>query len=156
MKILAIDPASNKYKTSTTGIVLLDNARLVESWVASYGMKGFAKWYMDIGQEIDCDVVVVEQFEARDNDQSKDNSVLETIAYIQLCYPKAILQRNTGYKSDVPDQLLKALDLWKFKDKSHHQDLRAAARLGLFWAMRSDVEEVVQDVGKRATEKMAG
>lgn len=156
MKILAIDPASNKYKTSTTGIVLLDNARLVESWVASYGMKGFAKWYMDIGQEIDCDVVVIEQFEARDNDQSKDNSVLETIAYIQLCYPKAILQRNTGYKSDVPDQLLKALDLWKFKDKSHHQDLRAAARLGLFWAMRSDVEEVVQDVGKRATEKMAG
>ncbi len=156
MKILAIDPASNKHKTSTTGIVLLDNARLVESWVASYGMKGFAKWYMDIGQEIDCDVVVVEQFEARDNDQSKDNSVLETIAYIQLCYPKAILQRNAGYKSDVPDQLLKALDLWKFEDKSHHQDLRAAARLGLFWAMRADVEEVVQDVGKRATEKMAG
>lgn len=156
MKILSIDPASNKHETSTTGIVLLDNARLVESWVASYGMKGFAKWYMDIGQEIDCDVVVVEQFEARDNDQSKDNSVLETIAYIQLCYPKAILQRNAGYKSDVPDQLLKALDLWKFEDKSHHQDLRAAARLGLFWAMRSDVEEVVQDVGKRATEKMAG
>lgn len=155
MKILAIDPASNKHEASTAGIVLLDNAKLVESWVASYGTKGFHEWYTEIGQRLEVDVVVIEQFEARDNDQSKDNSVLETIAYIQLCYPKAILQRNAGYKSDVPDNLLKLLDLWKFKDKSHHQDLRAAARLGLFWAMRNDVEEVVQDVGRRATEKMA-
>lgn len=151
MKILAIDPASNKVETSTTGIVLLDNARLVDSWAISYGMRGFAKWYMDIGQEIDCDVVIVEQFEARDNDKSKDNSVLETIAYIQLCYPKAILQRNAGYKSDIPDNLLKILKLWKFP-KSHHQDIRAAARLGLFWAMRNDIEEVIQDIGRAVSE----
>lgn len=45
MKILAIDPASNKIETSTTGIVLLDNARLVDSWVVSYGMRGFADWF---------------------------------------------------------------------------------------------------------------
>lgn len=31
MKILAIDPSSNKIETSTTGVVLLDNARLVDS-----------------------------------------------------------------------------------------------------------------------------
>lgn len=155
MKILAIDPSSNKHEASTTGVVLLDNAKLVDSWVVSYGIKGFHEWYTDVGQALEVDVVIIEQFEARDNDRAKDNSVLETIACIQLCYPKAILQRNAGYKSDVPDQLLRALELWKFQDKSHHQDLRAAARLGLFWAMRADIEEVVQDVGKRATEKMA-
>ena len=151
MKILAIDPASNKIETSTTGIVLLDNARLVDSWVVEYGMKGFAKWFHDIGTTLDFDVVVVEEFRTRDNDRSKDNSVLETIAYIQLCYPGAILQYNGGYKSDIPDDLLKILGLWKF-EKSHHQDIRAAARLGLFWAMRSDVEEVIQDIGKRVSE----
>lgn len=151
MKILAIDPASNKIETSTTGIVLLDNARLVDSWVVEYGMKGFAKWFHDIGKTLDFDVVVVEEFRTRDNDRSKDNSVLETIAYIQLCYPGAILQYNGGYKSDIPDDLLKILGLWKF-EKSHHQDIRAAARLGLFWAMRNDVEEVVQDIGKRVSE----
>ena len=151
MKILAIDPSSNKIETSTTGIVLLDNARLVGSWVVEYGMKGFAKWFHDIGKTLDFDVVVVEEFRTRDNDRSKDNSVLETIAYIQLCYPDAILQYNGGYKSDIPDDLLKILGLWKF-EKSHHQDIRAAARLGLFWAMRNDVEEVIQDIGKVVSE----
>lgn len=151
MKILAIDPASNKIETSTTGIVLLDNARLVGSWVAEYGMKGFARWFHEIGNTLDFDVVVVEEFRTRDNDRSKDNSVLETIACIQLCYPEAILQYNGGYKSDIPDDLLKILGLWKF-EKSHHQDIRAAARLGLFWAMRSDIEEVIQDIGKRVSE----
>lgn len=150
MKILAIDPASNRYKTSTTGIVLLDNAILLDSWSVDYGMTGFAKWYMEVGMQLDVDVTIVEKFEARDNDQSKDNSVLETIAYVQLCYPKAILQRNAGYKTDIPDNLLKTLGLWKFS-KSHHQDLRAAARLGLFWAMRNDIEEVVQSIGKEVS-----
>lgn len=151
MKILAIDPSSNKIETSTTGIVLLDNARLVGSWVVSYGMKGFAKWFHNIGKTLDFDVVVVEEFRTRDNDRSKDNSVLETIAYIQLCYPDAVFQYNGGYKSDIPDELLKTLGLWKF-EKSHHQDIRAAARLGLFWAMKNDIEEVIQDIGKVVSE----
>ena len=154
MKILAIDPSSNKIETSTTGIVLLDNAKLVDYWVVPYGMRGFADWFHEIGESLEFDVVVVDEYKVRDNDKSKDNSVLETIAYIQLCYPNLILQNNAGYKSDIPNDLLKILDLWKF-EKSHHQDVRAAARLGLFWAMRNDVEEVVQDIGKIATEKMA-
>lgn len=151
MKILAIDPSSNKIETSTTGIVLLDNARLVDSWVVPYGMRGFADWFHEIGEKLEFDVVVVEEYKARDNDKSKDNSVLETIAYIQLCYPNLILQNNAGYKSDIPDDLLKVLGLWKF-EKSHHQDIRAAARLGLFWAMRNDIEEVIQDIGKAVSE----
>ena len=77
--------------------------------------------------------------------------MLDTIAYIQLCYQEAILQNNAGYKSDIPDDLLKILGLWKF-EKSHHQDVRAAARLGLFWAMRNDIEEVIQDIGKVVSE----
>lgn len=153
MRILAIDPSSNKVKTSTTGIVLLDNAKLVDYWVVSYGVKGFTEWMNTIGKDIESDVVVIEQFEARDNDHSKDNSVLQTIACMQLYYPEAILQRNAGYQSDIPNALLKKLGLWKF-EKSHHQDVRAASRLGLFYAMRNDVEEVIRDIGTQI-EKMA-
>ncbi|HES0499486.1 TPA: hypothetical protein VNE27_001523, partial [Streptococcus pyogenes] len=72
----------------------------------------------------------------------------------QMCYPDAILQRNAGYKSDVPNSLLKALDLYKFS-KSHHEDVRASARLALFWAMRNDIKEVIDDIGRIATTKMA-
>lgn len=154
MRILSIDPSSNKIDTSTTGIVLLDNAKLIDCWVVGYGMLNFKNWFDEIGKKLEVDVVVIEKFEVRDNDHSKDNSVLETIAFIQLCYPNAILQRNAGYQSDIPNELLRLLGLWKFK-KSHHQDVRAAARLGLFYAMRNDVEEVIQDIGRTATEKMA-
>lgn len=151
MKILAIDPSSNKQENSTTGIVLLDNARLVEYWVVDYGTKGFKEWFEKTGKTIESDVVVIEKFEARDNDRSKDNTVLQTIAFIQMHYPDSILQRNAGYQTDVPNALLKQLGLWKF-DKSHHQDVRAAARLALFWAMRNDVQEVIDDVGKAVHE----
>jgi hypothetical protein len=151
MKILAIDPSSNKEKTSTTGIVLLDNARLVDYWVVDYGAQGFKEWFEQTGKTIESDVVVIEKFEARDNDRSKDNTVLQTIDSIQMHYPDAILQRNAGYQSDIPNDLLKKLGLWKF-DKSHHQDVRAAARLGLFWAMRNDIQEVIEDIGKVVNE----
>lgn len=151
MKILAIDPSSNEKETSTTGIVLLDNARLVDYWVVDYGAKGFKDWFEQTGKTIKSDVVVIEKFEARDNDHSKDNTVLQTIACIQEWFPKSVLQRNAGYQSDIPNALLKKLGLWKF-DKSHHQDVRAAARLGLFYAMRNDIQEVVDDIGKRLLE----
>lgn len=147
MKILSIDPSSAKAETSTNGIVLLDNAKLVEHWVVRYSVKDIRNWYETEGRFIKRDVVVIEKYEARDNDIAKDNSVLETIALFQVLFPDAILQRNAGYQSDIPNALLKKLGLWKF-DKSHHQDVRAAARLGLFWAMRNDIEEVVHDIGK--------
>lgn len=147
MKILAIDPSSAKAETSTNGIVLLDNARLIKYWVVGYSVKDIRSWYEDEGRFLKPDIVVIEKYEARDNDLAKDNSVLETIALFQILFPDAILQRNAGYQSDIPNSLLKKLGLWKF-EKSHHQDVRAAARLGLFWAMRNDIEEVVQDIGK--------
>lgn len=154
-RILSIDPSSNKIETSTTGIVLLDNAKLENSWVASYGVRGFKEWYKTVGSSLKPDIVVVEQFEARDNDKAKDNSVLETIDFIKMCYPDLILQRNAGYKSDIPDSLLKELGLWKFK-KSHHQDIRAAARLALFYAMRNDIEDFVYGVGELLSERIQG
>lgn len=147
MRILSIDPSSAKAEKSTSGIVLLNNARLENYWIVPSGFRNIDSWYEDNCSELNFDVVVIEEFEARDNDKSKDNTVLQAIAYFQNYFPDAILQRNAGYQSDIPDALLKKLGLWKF-DKSHHNDARAAARLGLFWAMRNDIKEVVYDIGK--------
>ena len=152
MKILAIDPGSAKVASSTNGIVLLDNAKLVNHWVVpSARVHDIRNWFEEVGRFLDVDVVVIEKFEARDNDKSKDNSVLENVALFQVLFPESVLQRNAGYQSDIPNELLKRLRLWKF-EKSHHQDVRAAARLGLFYAMRNDIEEVIKDIGKRILE----
>ena len=152
-RILSIDPSSNKIETSTTGIVLLDNAKLENSWVSRCGVQGFKEWFETVGYSLKADVVVVEQFEARDNDKSKDNSVIETIDFIKMCFPDLILQRNAGYQTDIPDNLLKILGLWKFK-KSHHQDCRAAARIAIFYAMRNDIEDFVIGIGEQLIERV--
>ena len=152
MKILAIDPGSANVAGSTNGIVLLDNAKLVNHWVVpSARVHDIRNWFEEVGRFLDVDVVVIEKFEARDNDKSKDNSVLENVALFQVLFPESVLQRNAGYQSDIPNELLKRLGLWKF-EKSHHQDVRAAARLGLFYALRNDIKEVIDDIGKRILE----
>ena len=149
MKILAIDPSSNFYKSSTTGIVLLDNATKVNHWRVAYGVDNFKEWYEEVGKTLDYDVVVIEKFTSRENDRARDNTPVQTIEAILSCYPEAQLIGNSGYKQTVPDALLKELDLWKFSDKTHHNDLRASARIGLHWAVINEVYEVIQDIGKK-------
>ena len=151
--ILSIDPASNKATNSNTGIVLIKNGKLLDHWCLPFGVKGFRNWYEAVGSSLKPDVVVVEHFEARDNDKAKDNSVIETIAEIQRLIPEAEPFRNGGYQTDVPNELLKALGLWKF-GKSHHQDCRAAARLALFYAMRNDLEDFVTGIGELLSERI--
>ena len=149
MEILAIDPSSNFYKSSTTGIVLLDNATKVNHWRVAYGVDNFKKWYEEVGKNLDYDVVVIEKFTSRENDRARDNTPVQTIEAILSCYPEAQLIGNSGYKQTIPDALLKELDLWKFSDKTHHNDLRASARIGLHWAVMNEVYEVIQDIGKK-------
>lgn len=153
--ILSIDPASNKAKDSNTGVVLLDNGKLINYWCLPFGVESFRKWYEKEFSKIKFDKVIFEHFEARDNSKSKDNSVLETIAEIQQLIPNAEPFRNGGYQTDVPNELLKALGLWKF-GKSHHNDVRAAARLGIFYAMRSDIEDFINGVGELLNENIQG
>lgn len=145
--ILSIDPSSAKATKSNTGIVLIDNGKLIDYWVVSYGVKGFKDWFDNNHSNLNYDVSIYEHFEARDNAKSKDNTVLETIAEIKRLIPEAEGVRNGGYSTDIPNELLKALGLWKF-GRSHHQDCRAAARLGLFYAMRTDIEDFVYGVGE--------
>ena len=153
--ILSIDPSSNKATKSNTGIVLLENGKLIDYWVVSYGVEGFKDWFDNNHSNLNYDVSIYEHFEARDNSKSKDNTVLETIAEIQRLIPEAEPFRNGGYQTDVPNELLKALGLWRF-GKSHHQDVRAAARLALFYAMRNDIEDFVTGVGELLNETFQG
>lgn len=151
--ILSIDPASNKAKESNTGITLIENGKLLDYWCLPYGVRGIREWHKKEFKKIKFDKVIFEHFEARDNAKSKDNTVLETIAEIQRLIPESEPFRNGGYQTDIPDNLLKILGLWKFK-KSHHQDCRASARLALFYAMRNDIEDFVTGTGERLVESV--
>lgn len=146
VRILAIDPSSNVQDTSNTGIVLLDNADLVKFWVVPYGVDNFTKWYRNTGRKLKYDLAVCERFDVKKGDKLRDNSVVDVMKCIERLVPNIELLRNTGYMQDVPDAMLKACELWSFS-KSHHNDVRAAARLALFYAERMNIQEVVDAIG---------
>lgn len=152
-RILSFDPSSNKAVKSNTGIVLIDNGKLINYWCLPYGVKGVRSWYKEEFDKIECDKVIFEHFEARDNSKAKDNTVIETIAEIKRLIPKAESFRNGGYQTDVPNELLKALGLWKF-GKSHHNDVRTSARLAIFYAIRNDIEDFVNGIGELLSERI--
>lgn len=151
-RILAIDPSSNRQATSTTGIVLLNNTRLIDYWVVPYGVTNFLQWWHDTGIHLEYDIAIVEKFIVRHGDGGRDNSVTQTVEAIKSVIPEVIEQSNMGYGTDVPDSVLKACGLWSF-EKSHHQDVRAAARLALFYAMRNDMQDIVNEIGDRIYEE---
>ena len=147
-RILSIDPSSNRISTSTTGVVLLDNTKLIDYWVVPYGVDNFSDWWSTVGATLVYDIAIVEKFIVRQGNSARDNSVVQTVEAIKKLVPNIVEQANMGYGTDVPDSVLRACGLWKF-DKSHHQDVRAAARLALFYAMRNDMQEIVNEIGDR-------
>ena len=62
MKILSIDPSSNKAEDSTSGIVYLNNARLINHWIVPKGLPAIKQWFDEIGYELAPDVVIIEKF----------------------------------------------------------------------------------------------
>jgi len=149
MRILAIDPSSNFHETSTTGIILLNNEVEVNHWLVGFGRENFKRWYEEVGKFLEYDVVVTEKFTVRENDRARDNTPIQTIEMIQKCFPETELISNNEYKTTVPDELLKLLDLWLFPENGNHNDLRASARIGLHWAIMTEQREVINAIGRR-------
>ena len=149
MRILAIDPSSNFHETSTTGIILLNNDVEVNDWLVGFGRENFKTWYEEVGKFLEYDVVVTEKFTVRENDRARDNTPIQTIEMIQKCFPETELISNNEYKTTVPDELLKLLDLWLFPENGNHNDLRASARIGLHWAIMTEQREVINAIGRR-------
>jgi hypothetical protein len=61
-----------------------------------------------------------------------------------------VLLANTGVKKVVRQELMELLGVWRFSQTTHHQDLRAAARIALFGMLKHDttnrlIADVVRD-----------
>lgn len=52
--------------------------------------------------------------------------------------PNSRVIDNTGVKQVVTKKLLEALGVWNFPQRTHHQDLRSAARIGIYGALKND------------------
>lgn len=130
-RLLAIDPAAET-AVSDTGWVLLeytDNtpATLVDGGVVHGGFDGFCQWTLP-----DSDVTVCEhyvKFRA-----AGDPTPLLIEGVVRYLRPDVHLQPSSGYKTAVPDEVIKRLGLWT--TEGHHADMRSALRHAL-WYLKS-------------------
>ena len=98
------------------------------------------------------DGVAIEGYRPRGHYQG-DSNMMQAIKHLQTQIPGSSQVPNMGVKKVITNDTLKLLRLWSFRPKTHHQDLRSAARIGLFHYAQDPggsewLYEVIQSVYK--------
>lgn len=93
--------------------------------------------------------VYVEKYRPRSHFDS-DARMVDVQSRIKAALPDATLVLNTGVKKVVRRELMELFGVWQFATRTHHQDLRAAARIALFGMLKDEhlnrlVANVVRD-----------
>ena len=100
------------------------NADEVRDWAYSSTYKGLTP------------SVFVEKYRPRSH-YGADERMVKAERDFKVAMPKALLLSNTGIFKVVTQDLLELMGLWKFATATHHQDLRAAARIAVLGILRS-------------------
>ena len=95
--------------------------------MAEWALAVKAEW----GQEKTMDAVAIEGYRPRGHYQG-DSNMMQAIKHLQTQIPGSSQVPNMGVKKVITNDTLKLLRLWNFQPKTHHQDLRSAARIGMF------------------------
>lgn len=79
-----------------------------------------------------------------------DERMVKAEAAFTAGLPAAVLVRNTGAKQIIRPSLMEMLGVWQFGTPTHHQDLRSAARIGLYGMVKEPplnawLSDVVKD-----------
>lgn len=121
-------------KIEVTHFVLMGaDGKLVKSWVNN-------------AEELPTRIFV-EDYRNRGNVYKTDTKMRDAVADIKHALPKAIVLDNTGSKQVVSKDLMELLGVWKFSTKTHHQDLRSAARIALFGMLKdNDLNRLLSDI----------
>lgn len=76
-----------------------------------------------------------------------DKSMVAAEAAFKQALPAAKLVNNTGSKAVVTTALMRLLNVWTFPVTTHHQDLRAAARIALYGMVkRPELNELLANI----------
>lgn len=127
-RLLSIDPAAER-AVSDTGWALLEYtddtpATLVDGGVVHGGFEGFRQWTMPESDITVCEKYV--KFRAQG-----DPTPLLIEGVVRYLRPDVRLQPSSGYKTAVPDEVIKRLGLWT--TEGHHADMRSALRHALWY-----------------------
>ena len=99
--------------------------------------------------------IFIEKYQPRSHlntDAAMNKAVLE----MKQALPGAQVLLNTGVKKVVRQPLMELLGVWKFSTRTHHQDLRSAARIAILGMMKDEqMNRLLADVVRDAVEGVA-
>ena len=95
--------------------------------ISDSALAEMAEW----AREKAVDAVAIEGYRPRGHYQG-DSNMMQAIKHLQTQIPGSKQVPNMGVKKVITNDTLKLLRLWSFQPKTHHQDLRSAARIGMF------------------------
>ncbi len=135
IRVIGIDPG-----LVHTGIVELTfEPEHKLAWVYARAVKGG-----DVGSVVaplppvsDKTVVFIEAYRPRSHFDT-DDKMVALVKAIKHAIPGSKVIDNTGVKKVITQDLMKALNVWKFSTTTHHQDLRSAAYIGLYGMVKDD------------------
>lgn len=90
-----------------------------------------------IGTKVQERDVWIEAYRPRSHFDS-DATMGRLVNELKRAIPGSRTLDNTGVKKVVKPALMRLLNVWTFTTKSHHQDLRSAARIGLYGALKDE------------------
>lgn len=81
----------------------------------------------------------IERYKPRHNYGVNTDMIEAQSRFTSLLGPRGFsLVLNTGVKKVIRKELMSLFNVWDFNTPTHHQDLRAAARIGLYGAVKND------------------
>lgn len=83
------------------------------------------------------DETFVEKYKPRSN-FGTDPKMTKLEAELRMALPGSKFILNTGVKKVVRQKVMELFGCWTFSLKTHHQDLRSAARIGLYGGLKDD------------------
>lgn len=81
--------------------------------------------------------VFIEGYRPRSH-YATDERMTLLVKELHRAMPGSKVIDNTGVKKVIAQKLLVALGVWTFTTKTHHQDLRSAALIGLYGMVKDD------------------
>lgn len=83
-------------------------------------------------------IITIEKYDDRGTAFSQHAAMREMETNLKRLIPGALVLSNTGIKKVITQATMKLFELWDYSEKTHHQDLRSAARIGLYGGIKDE------------------
>lgn len=137
VRVIGIDPGL--VHTGVVSFHFLEGAvRAVGHAVNGLNPDKIIEWLDNYGPSLKMQGVFIEAYRPRSHFDT-DSRMSNGVQRIKAALPNSKIISNTGVTKVITRQTMELLDCWAFDTTTHHQDLRSAARIGLYGMVKDEV-----------------